>query len=129
MRSTRAQRGRPLVGRQLAVERAEHVHDGGIREAPLLEVEAPARQDARALPARVGRHLADQARLADTCLAADERHGSVPRGGAVVRVDQARQFRRSADERGRRRVSAHVTIIAPPPGRTSELAAGGSMGR
>ncbi len=109
----RAQGGRPLLGRQVAVERAEHVHEGRVRQTSLLEVEALADQDPSAVAPGLGAGLAHEARLSDTRLAAHEDHRALAVLGAGVRVEDDLEVARPPDERRAGALSAHRTIIAP----------------
>ena len=112
-RPQRAERRRALAAGQLAVERAQDVDHRAVRPAALLEVEALADQHPRAVAAGVGRCLADEARLADAGLAADQCHGTLAGGGAPERLDQPVELCGPADERRRSYVCPHPPIIAP----------------
>ena len=109
----RAERGGALLGRQVPVEGAEHVHERCVRQAPLLQVEALTDQHAGAVAPGLGAGLADEARLPHAGLATDEDHGALAALGAGVRVENDLEVARPPDERRAGALSAHGTIIAP----------------
>ena len=109
----RSERGGPLLGRQIPVEGAEHVHEGCVRQAPLLQVEALTDQHAGTVAPGLGAGLADEARLPHTGLATDEDHRPLAALGAGVRVENDLEVARPPDERRAGALSAHGTIIAP----------------
>jgi hypothetical protein len=108
-----SQRGGPVVGGQVAGERAQDVEQGRVGRPALLQVEALPDEHPRPSPPGVRPGLADQPGLADPGLPGHERGGTPAVRRLAERLDHGGQLGGPADECGRRAAQGHEGIIAP----------------
>ena len=99
--------GPRALGGHPAGERPQRGDQRRVRDLRAAELEALAEQHARAALARAGLELAQQPRLADARLAADEDERRAAGRGAVERVAQQLQLGAAADERGGADAAGH----------------------
>ena len=103
----RTQQRIELLGWELDGQRPQHVDERGERDPAAVELDAAAHQGPRTCATAPGDQLADQPRLADTGLPADDQRDRRPVQRPLERLVRSRQFRLASNQDRTNNAASH----------------------